>query len=38
MIVDFSIAPIGKGESLSVYVAEVFRIIEEPVRQTNLPL
>ena len=28
MIVDFSIAPIGKGESLSVYVAEVFKIIE----------
>lgn len=28
MIVDFSIAPIGKGESLSTYVAEAFRIIE----------
>ena len=28
MIVDFSIAPIGKGESLSAYVAEAFRIIE----------
>ena len=29
MIVDFSIAPVGMGESLSVYVAEVFKIIEE---------
>ena len=27
MIVDFSIAPIGEGESLSSYVAEAFRII-----------
>jgi uncharacterized protein (TIGR00106 family) len=29
MIVDFSIAPVGTGESLSAYVAEVFKIIEE---------
>ena len=29
MIVDFSIFPIGVGESLSTYVAEVFKIIEE---------
>jgi uncharacterized protein (TIGR00106 family) len=29
MIVDFSIAPVGMGESLSAYVAEVFKIIEE---------
>ena len=29
MIVDFSIVPIGVGESLSAYVAEVFKIIEE---------
>lgn len=28
MIADFSIAPIGKGESLSSYVAEAFKIIE----------
>ena len=28
MIVDFSIAPVGEGESLSSYVAEVFRIIQ----------
>ena len=28
MIVDFSIAPIGRGESLSAYVAEAYRIIE----------
>jgi uncharacterized protein (TIGR00106 family) len=28
MIVDFSIAPIGGGESLSHYVAEAYRIIE----------
>ena len=28
MIVDFSIAPIGKGESLSSSVAEAFAIIE----------
>ncbi|MEN6368855.1 MAG: MTH1187 family thiamine-binding protein [Thermotogota bacterium] len=28
MIVDFSIAPIGYGESLSRYVAEAYRIIE----------
>lgn len=28
MIVDFSIAPIGHGESLSRYVAEAYRIIE----------
>ncbi len=28
MIADFSIAPIGKGESLSAYVAEAFKIIE----------
>ncbi|MCX6094512.1 MAG: MTH1187 family thiamine-binding protein [Candidatus Bipolaricaulota bacterium] len=28
MIVDFSIAPIGRGESLSRYVAEAYRIIE----------
>jgi len=29
MIVDFSIAPVGTGESLSAYVAEVFKIIEK---------
>ena len=29
MIVDFSIAPVGTGESLSAYVAEVFKIIKE---------
>ena len=29
MIVDFSIAPVGTGESLSAYVAEVFKTIEE---------
>ncbi len=29
MIVDFSISPVGVGESLSTYVAEVFKIIEE---------
>jgi len=28
MIVDFSVAPIGKGVSLSSYVARVFRLIE----------
>lgn len=28
MIVEFSIIPIGKGESLSPYVAEAFTIIE----------
>ena len=28
MIVDFSIAPIGRGESLSGSVAEAYRIIE----------
>ncbi len=28
MIADFSIAPIGKGESLSACVAEAFKIIE----------
>jgi uncharacterized protein (TIGR00106 family) len=28
MIVDFSIAPIGCGESLSAYVAEAYRIID----------
>lgn len=29
MIVDFSIAPVGVGESLSAYVAEAFKVIEE---------
>jgi uncharacterized protein (TIGR00106 family) len=29
MIVDFSIAPVGTGESLRAYVAKVFKIIEE---------
>jgi len=29
MIVDFSISPFGKGESLSRYVAEAYRIIED---------
>lgn len=29
MIVDFAIAPVGMGESLSAYIAEVFKIIEE---------
>ena len=29
MIVDFSISPVGVGESLSAYVAEAFKIIEE---------
>jgi len=29
MIVDFSISPVGVGESLSAYIAEVFKIIEE---------
>ena len=29
MIVDFSIFPIGKGVSLSRYVAEAYRIIED---------
>jgi uncharacterized protein (TIGR00106 family) len=29
MIADFSIAPHGVGESLSAYVAQAFRIIEE---------
>ena len=29
MIVDFSISPIGKGVSLSRYVAEAYRIIED---------
>lgn len=28
MIAEFSIIPIGKGESLSMYVAEAFKIIE----------
>ena len=28
MIAEFSIIPIGKGESLSPYVAETFKIIE----------
>lgn len=28
MIVDFSIAPFGRGESLSEFVADAFRIIE----------
>ena len=28
MIAEFSIIPIGKGENLSPYVAEAFRIIE----------
>ena len=28
MIDDFSIAPIGRGESLSPYVAEAFKLIE----------
>jgi uncharacterized protein (TIGR00106 family) len=28
MIVEFSIIPIGQGESLSPYVAEAFKIIE----------
>jgi len=28
MIAEFSIIPIGKGESLSPYVAEAFKIIE----------
>jgi len=29
MIVDFSISPFGKGESLSRYVAEAYKIIED---------
>jgi uncharacterized protein (TIGR00106 family) len=29
MIADFSIAPIGTGESLSRYIAETFQIIQE---------
>lgn len=29
MIVDFTIAPVGAGESLSPFVAEVFRIIQD---------
>lgn len=29
MVVDFSIAPVGAGESLSTYVAKMFRIIHE---------
>ncbi|HUT87556.1 MAG TPA: MTH1187 family thiamine-binding protein [Candidatus Heimdallarchaeota archaeon] len=29
MIVEFSIVPIGEGESLSAYVAETFGIIEK---------
>lgn len=29
MIANFAILPIGKGESLSPYVAKVFKIIEE---------
>ncbi|MEA3356605.1 MAG: MTH1187 family thiamine-binding protein [Candidatus Bipolaricaulota bacterium] len=29
MLVDFSISPLGKGESLSPYVAQVYRLIEE---------
>ncbi|MFC2082929.1 MTH1187 family thiamine-binding protein [Candidatus Bipolaricaulota bacterium] len=28
MVVEFSIIPIGEGESLSAYVAEAFKIIE----------
>lgn len=28
MIANFTIFPVGKGESLSPYVAEIFRIIE----------
>jgi uncharacterized protein (TIGR00106 family) len=28
MIADFSISPVGKGESLSASVAEAFRIVE----------
>ncbi len=28
MIVDFSIAPVGKGESLSAYLAPVFDLID----------
>lgn len=28
MIANFTIFPVGKGESLSAYVAEVFKIIE----------
>ncbi|MDD4903336.1 MAG: MTH1187 family thiamine-binding protein [Candidatus Bipolaricaulis sp.] len=28
MIVDFSIAPIGRGESLSAHIADAYRIIE----------
>ena len=29
MIAEFSIIPIGKGESLGAYVAQAFRIVEE---------
>jgi len=29
MIADFSIAPVGAGESLSEYVADAFRVIRE---------
>ncbi len=29
MIVDFTISPVGVGESLSSYVADMFKIIEE---------
>jgi len=29
MIADFSIAPVGAGESLSPYVAEAFRIVRD---------
>ncbi len=28
MLVDFSISPLGKGESLSRYVAKVYKLIE----------
>ncbi len=33
MLVDFSISPIGEGESLSRYVAKVYQLIE----QSGLP-
>ena len=29
MLVDFSISPVGKGESLSSYVGKMYRLIEE---------
>jgi len=28
MLVDFSISPIGKGESLGRYIAQIYRLIE----------